>query len=499
MAAMKRRPLFNLIGGAIVVLWLVMIGLLIKKVNFTNPSDLPEVSTKISHVKTTERDWMEIYLKDKKVGYSVNQLSPLGDGYIIQEEIFLKLNLMGQGTSIRTVTRSVVDSEFFLKSFWFKMTSGVVAFQVSGKVKGKKMHLKIGERETQKSKTIDLSSPPVMGSGITQFFKGRKIQIGQIFRFPIFDPSTMTRKEMVFRVAAKEHITIKGIAYAAFRLETEMWGRHLTFWLDENGYLLKEAGFMGLTLVRSSSAEAPRDISTGEDFYELAAVPVNKKLGDPSRITYLKLGVEGLEKGFSDRESLGKGRQSLRNGVIEIVREKIPIKAAYTLPYSGKSKKMKPFLQPEFNMESDDPAIIKKAREISGSLKDPVKVARSLMGWVYKNVEKRPLVIVPSALEVLKSKVGDCNEHAVLLTALLRAVGIPARVCVGLVYTRGKFFYHAWTEAYVGKWVSMDATLNQMPVDATHIKLVHGGLDKQADIIGLIGKLKLKVIDYGYD
>jgi transglutaminase-like putative cysteine protease len=102
-------------------------------------------------------------------------------------------------------------------------------------------------------------------------------------------------------------------------------------------------------------------------------------------------------------------------------------------------------------------------------------------------------------LEVLKNKVGDCNEHAVLLTALLRAVGIPARVSVGLVYTRGKFFYHAWTEAYVGKWVSMDATLNQMPVDATHIKLVHGGLDKQADIIGLIGKLKLKVIDYRYD
>ncbi len=116
-----------------------------------------------------------------------------------------------------------------------------------------------------------------------------------------------------------------------------------------------------------------------------------------------------------------------------------------------------------------------------------------------RNVEKRPLVTVPSALEVLKSKVGDCNEHAVLLTALLRASGIPARVCVGLVYTRGKFFYHAWTEAYVGKWISMDATLNQMPVDATHIRLARGGLDKQLDIIGLIGKLKLKVIAFGYE
>jgi hypothetical protein len=42
----------------------------------------------------------------------------------------------------------------------------------------------------------------------------------------------------------------------------------------------------------------------------------------------------------------------------------------------------------------------------------------------------------------------------------------------------------------------MDATLDQLPVDATHIKLVEGNLDKQVAIAGLIGKLELKVLDY---
>jgi hypothetical protein len=51
----------------------------------------------------------------------------------------------------------------------------------------------------------------------------------------------------------------------------------------------------------------------------------------------------------------------------------------------------------------------------------------------------------------------------------------------------------------VGEWISMDATLNQMPVDATHIKLIEGNLDKQVEIAGLIGALRLKVIDYRYD
>ena len=126
-------------------------------------------------------------------------------------------------------------------------------------------------------------------------------------------------------------------------------------------------------------------------------------------------------------------------------------------------------------------------------------MSRKLLKWVYQNLEKRPVVSVPSAIEVLRTRMGDCNEHATLLTALLRASGIPARLNIGLVYTRQKFFYHAWTEAYLGEWISMDATQNQMPVDVTHIKLIEGNLDKQVEIAGLIGTLKLKVLDYQYD
>jgi hypothetical protein len=42
----------------------------------------------------------------------------------------------------------------------------------------------------------------------------------------------------------------------------------------------------------------------------------------------------------------------------------------------------------------------------------------------------------------------------------------------------------------------MDATLRQMPVDATHIKLIDGGIEKQIRIIGMIGTLKFTILDY---
>jgi transglutaminase-like putative cysteine protease len=114
-------------------------------------------------------------------------------------------------------------------------------------------------------------------------------------------------------------------------------------------------------------------------------------------------------------------------------------------------------------------------------------------------------VSLPSALEVLRTKVGDCNEHTALYVALARAVNLPARIAVGLVYMRGAFYYHAWPEVYVetpavgGQWVAVDPTLNEFPADATHIRLVRGGLDRQTAVLPLIGKAKIRVVDLKMD
>jgi transglutaminase-like putative cysteine protease len=71
----------------------------------------------------------------------------------------------------------------------------------------------------------------------------------------------------------------------------------------------------------------------------------------------------------------------------------------------------------------------------------------------------------------------------------------------------GAFYYHAWPEVYItegpsraesrgagrGLWLPVDPTLNQFPADATHLRLARGGLDRQAVILPLIGRLKVTV------
>jgi transglutaminase-like putative cysteine protease len=95
---------------------------------------------------------------------------------------------------------------------------------------------------------------------------------------------------------------------------------------------------------------------------------------------------------------------------------------------------------------------------------------------------------------VLESRSGDCNEHTQLFVALARAAGIPARAAAGLAHVGGKFYYHAWPEVFVGKWVAVDPTFGQFPADAAHLRFVYGGLARQAELLRLMGTLRIDVL-----
>ncbi|MGB9879719.1 MAG: transglutaminase domain-containing protein, partial [Anaerolineae bacterium] len=106
-----------------------------------------------------------------------------------------------------------------------------------------------------------------------------------------------------------------------------------------------------------------------------------------------------------------------------------------------------------------------------------------------------------SALDVLKTKEGDCTEHAVLLAALARASSIPSRVAVGLVYHRDAFYYHMWTELLIDRcWIGFDATRGNGGIHAGYIKFGHDSL-AGSDALGaflpltkLLGQIKIEIV-----
>jgi len=190
-------------------------------------------------------------------------------------------------------------------------------------------------------------------------------------------------------------------------------------------------------------------------------------------------------------------RQSRRGDTLIVMREPTAtLAAAYTLPDGGRR------IMPELTMaeplvQSNHPEIVRLARRLSRGQRDPRVVGERINQWVYDSLAKRITFGIPSALQVLRGRAGDCNEHAQLFVALARAAGIPARIDAGLAYIGGKFYYHAWPEIFLRDWVSVDPTFGQFPADASHLRFIVGGLGRQAEMVRLMGRLKIDVVRQG--
>ncbi len=158
------------------------------------------------------------------------------------------------------------------------------------------------------------------------------------------------------------------------------------------------------------------------------------------------------------------------------------------------------FLLAEPFIESDAPEIRAESAKALDGLREPRARAERLVRYVHALIEKKPTLSLPSALEVLRTRVGDCNEHTALYVAMARAAGLPARIATGLVHLHGAFYYHAWAEVYVGQGdrrplAARGPDPQPVPRDATHLRLARGGLDRQAAILGLVGKAKMTMLD----
>jgi transglutaminase-like putative cysteine protease len=145
-------------------------------------------------------------------------------------------------------------------------------------------------------------------------------------------------------------------------------------------------------------------------------------------------------------------------------------------------------------IESDHPAIAQRASRLAANGTDPTAVAGRIVAWLHDSVRASPAATPLTAAGALDGRAGDAREFALLTTAMLRAAGIPARPVTGLLQLGGRFYLHAWTEIYLGRWVPVDAMLNQFPADAAHITFLTGTADPGPDLGRILGRLEMTVV-----
>jgi transglutaminase-like putative cysteine protease len=270
-------------------------------------------------------------------------------------------------------------------------------------------------------------------------------------------------------------------------------------WVDDDGQVVREESPLGYTIERTyyeiarqewqRSRSGPGLASGYGAVIEGTAISSNVDLGDVAERSQLAVRLGGVELAGFDLEG---GRQRLRGDTLVVQRRAAPA-APYALPFRG-ADTIAAELEATPLIQAGDARIIAAARAAVGDTRDPRAAAERLNAWVYEALAKDITLSVPSALQVLEARQGDCNEHTVLYVALARALGLPARTAVGLVHIRGRFYYHAWPEVWLGEWTAVDPTLGQFPADASHLRFLVGGLARQAELIRLIGRLQLEVV-----
>jgi transglutaminase-like putative cysteine protease len=445
--------------------------------------------------------WRGVYYRGEKIGFTVSQTTRVDGGYELQEDGRLQMLLLGQDTAARIRTTARVDANFVLQRFEFSLDPGTGPIVVKGAVEHQPapsgrytMNIDITSAGVTRTETRELAEPPVMTLNLWRVLARQRLVPGTRHTWTVLDPATLQNADVSIHVRDRSVVRVNDTIVPAFRVDMEFRGLHTRSWVTDTGDVVREESPLGLMTVKETPERAqglavPARVQA--DLLKAAAiVPVtSERIDEPRDVRRLTLRLENADLPAGDLDGVG---QRVSGNLIELTDARL-LQSGPIDPDAARH------VSPEPLIESDDPLIRAEAEQaVRGATTDRDRAER-LTRHVSGLLDKKPTISLPSAREVLRTKVGDCNEHTVLFVAMARSIGMPSRIAVGLVFMHGAFYYHAWPEVYItegagrGLWLPADPTLNQFPADATHLRLARGGLDRQAAILPLIGRLKVTV------
>jgi len=440
----------------------------------------------------------------QQIGYSSTTLDTLPDS--IRVETVYVIDVAALGTLRRTSVRStaMLSRALRLASIVTTFDGGLGQFVARGRVFGDSVFSVtiVSEGDSQMTR-IPLKGPITLPTLLPlRLAFGGELRSGRSYAARLFDPLLLTTRDVTAQVASESTLVVSDSAdldsttmvwlpehfdtVRAFRIDHDASGVPTSSWIDAQGRLV-------LTSSKDFTIERAAFEIAYENFRrrDTARVARNSAAPAPGEI----VPVTALAAGVRADPAPARARMRVRmhgRDTLELVQASAARAHAspYRLPSTDTA--LARWLAPEPLIQSRNARIAAQARQIIGRERSPSRVAELLLHWVHQSVQRStpPGGSVPSAVKVLETRRGDCNEATTLFVALARSAGLPARTVGGLLYLDGRFYYHAWAEVYLSDWVPVDPTFDQLPADAAHLPIAIGGLARQVELVPLIGRLK---------
>jgi hypothetical protein len=436
-----------------------------------------------------QEHWYNLTLMNTKIGYmhTTTEKTEYQGEQVARSKTDIVMNFKALGTDITVEITRVEYTGPDLMPLHFLSTSNESGLkQVEGQIVDGIAYVKTTLNGETTESEIPIPPDTVseytgVASLLTQ--KGLKIGDKRVFHMFVFDLLKPVKTEV--EVLGKETLTYQSEEKQVYVLEQTMDmmnGITAKLWIDSDGVNYRtEMPLMGLSMVtlKTDKETALGGIEEVDIVLKTRILP-SGKLPIPNA-EHLQAEVK-LSTGSIAEVVMSTRRQKLEASTAHAgkLSIRVPVIIAEDCPNLPIQNTEAEFLTPSAYIQANHPDIQAKAEDILEDVVNSWHAAEKLCRWVYTSInDKKMSGGFASSLTVLQSLSGDCTEHTVLFIALARAAGIPARICSGIVFARDAFYYHFWPEVYVGRWVQMDPTLDQVIADANHIQL--GGSTLETD------------------
>ena len=444
-------------------------------------------------------DWYGLYMNGQKAGYSSAAVEVADDGSVsVREDAHFRIKMVGVAQDMRIFVNRVYARNGDLRRIEQVVEDALGTKRFDARVEGDGLSLVTLVGDVTKEQHFPRPKESLRDAFKQLELIGGDAKVGDELTFSIFEPMYEKEIEGVARIDGLEERVFEGAPTKVFRIRSKLpaMGIDSVAFVAQDGTTLEDR-IAGIITMRLESKEMAQDVHYSNDVIVSNAASVDQRVEDPRTRETLRLRITGP---LTDEHLFNEERQQIaRVGdgfVFEGKRVAVDGFEAARLPIEDEA--VARWQAPALFVQSDDPRLVDKAKEIVGDEGDAFAVSSKLCAWVFNTVRTTFSAQLTNAIEVLERPEGDCTEHSILFIGLARAAGLPAREVAGLIYVEQggpAFYFHQWASVWVGKWVDVDPTFNQPVADATHIKLAEGDLFEQARLIPTIGQLKIQVLD----
>lgn len=443
--------------------------------------EIEQLEKEMSSIYPQEH-WYNLTLMGMKIGHIhiyIEKTEYEGEE-MIRTKIDTVMQFKGLGKQILAETNRVEYSDLdFMPRYFVTSSNESGEKHVEGKIKDGVAYIvtTLNGQKTESEVVLPPNTTSETGV-VNKLLSENLLKIGERSNYNTFNFDMLKPIKSELSVVDVDNLTYDTMNIQVYILEQKMdiLGGIIThLWVDSEGVTYKsETNMMGqsFTAIKTDRKTALGEVEEVDITLNTRIIPTGKKpkTGASRLVAEVQLSKGNLVDTIMTNNNQNITLKSKQTGTLSIEIQHVEDIDCLVLPI--KNPENQKYLSSTVFVEADNQDIREKADEIIDGEENSWLAAKKLCKWVYKSIKDKGLSGgYSSSLTTLQTLTGDCTEHTVLLIALARSVGIPARICSGLVFSKNAFYYHFWAEVFVGKWVQMDPAFGQVIADANHIQL----------------------------